>query len=138
MQVPFTLRVLVYLVAAFGCALGFAAAVVPHYGHHKLWFSVLLVGVLPYLVYVIATEIVPSRPLILAGLLVLAVDVMVKLVERFFGFDQYQSGAIYYVPIIATLLLLIISFFTRARSDDPSALPSAATDNTANVSQSNH
>lgn len=104
-------RFAIYLVVAFGCALALATAVVPHYGHHALWFSVLLVGVAPYLVFVVLTEISPSPPLVLGGLVVLGLDAVVKLFQRFVTFDQYASGVIYYVPIAVTIAILVVALF---------------------------
>lgn len=113
MNMSTTQRIAIYIVVAFGCALAMAAAVVPHYEHHALWFSVLLVGVVPYLTYLVLTEIHPSTALTLGGLAVLGLDAIVKFFQRFVAFDQYASGAIYYVPIAAGIVILIIAVFNR-------------------------
>ena len=110
-----TLTTLIYIVVAFGCALAMATAVIPHYEHHALWFSVLLVGVMPYLTYLVLTEIHSSTALILGGLAVLGLDAIVKFFQRFVAFDQYASGAIYYIPIAASIVILIIALLNRER-----------------------
>ncbi len=116
-----TLRSMIYIVVAFGCALAMATAVVPHYEHHALWFSVLLIGIIPYLTYLVLTEIQPSTALMLGGLAVLGLDAIVKFFQRFIAFDQYAGGAIYYIPIAASIVMLIISLFNREhdRSSPP-------------------
>jgi hypothetical protein len=108
-----TVRTVIYIVVAFGCALTMAAAVIPHYEHHALWFSVLLIGVMPYLTFLVLTEIQPSAALTLGGLAVLGLDAIVKFFQRFVSFDQYASGAIYYTPIAASIVILIIALFNR-------------------------
>lgn len=110
------IRLLIYSIVAFGCVLAFAAAIVPHYhAGHKLAFSVLCAGALPYLLYGLLTEVYPSRVLIIGGLLVLSVDAVVKLIERFVSYDQYASGVIFYMPIVASCIILMLAFTARQK-----------------------
>ncbi len=129
MNVNPTVRTVVYFVVASGFALAMATAVVPHYEHHALWFSVLLIGVMPYLTYLVLTAIHPSTALTLGGLAVLGLDAMVKFFQRFVAFDQYSSGAIYYIPIAASIVILIIALLIRARNRSaPAGLQSSNQD----------
>ena len=128
------LRTVIYIVVALGCALAMATAVVPHYQHHKLLFSVLLIGVMPYLIYLVLTEIHPSTALTLGGLAILGLDAMVKLFQRFVAFDQYANGAIYYIPIAASIVIVIIAVLnrehgrtSRSEAESPDREISAAT-----------
>lgn len=125
-----TLRTVLYIVVAFGCALAMATAVIPHYEHHALWFSVLLIGVMPYLIYLVLTEIHPSTALILGGLAVLGIDAIVKFFQRFVAFDQYASGAIYYIPIVASIVILIIAVLNRGRDRSPPPGPQPSNQDT--------
>jgi len=109
------LQYIIYLVIAIGCILALTAAVVPHYAHHKLWFSVLAVGVLPYLVFFVTTQINPHTKLIVAGLAMLSTDGAVKLFERLVNFDYYANGLIYYVPLIITVAIVAIFLYGRPR-----------------------
>lgn len=121
-----TVRTVIYIVVAFGFALAMATAVVPHYEHHALWFSVLLIGVMPYLTYLVLMEIFPSAALVLGGLAVLGLDAVVKLFQRFVAFDQYASGAIYYMPIAASIVILIVAVFNRGRDRSPPPAPASS------------
>jgi hypothetical protein len=100
-------RVLAYLITAAGCLLAATSAVVPfHDAGHRLQFSVLLVGIIPYLVYAALTDVVRGWPLLIAGALVLGIDLGVRIPERFVHYDGYASGAIYYAPLLSTLVVI--------------------------------
>ncbi len=128
-----TLKTAIYIVVAFGLALSMATAVVPHYEHHALWFAVLLVGVMPYLTYLVLTEIHPSTAVTLGGLAVLGLDAVVKFFQRFVAFDQYASGVIYYVPIAATIVILIIALINRERDQSPPLRPESSNQDSPTV-----
>lgn len=113
MNIKSYLQNLIYLVNAIGCILALTTAVVPHYGHHKLWFSVLAVGLLPYLVFFVATQINAHKTFIVAGLAMLCVDSAVKMVERLISFDHYANGLIYYVPLMVTVAIVAMFFYGR-------------------------
>lgn len=100
-------RPLAYLVIALGVCVAFAGAVVPFYDiGHELRIPVLLAGLAPYVVYGFYTDVVRGWPLAIAGLVTLAVDLAVKIPERFVSFDGYASGLIYYVPLLLAFVLL--------------------------------
>ncbi len=109
MRKDFDFRPFAYLIITLGVMLAFAAAVVPHYdAGYTLLLSVLIIGLLPYIVYGLFTDIVRGWPLLIAGALLIGVDVGVKIPERFLHYNEYASGAIYYAPLVSTLVIIVI------------------------------
>ncbi|MGD2057016.1 MAG: hypothetical protein PVJ15_09440 [Gammaproteobacteria bacterium] len=93
-------RPFAYLVIMAGLVLAALTAVVPHYNTgYRLMFSVLLAGLLPYLVYGVLTELVRGWALILPGLLLLAFHLWLTITERYLHYDGYTDGLIYYLPV---------------------------------------
>ncbi len=113
MDATLNLKSVVYLVGIVGCALALAAAVVPHYGHHKLAFAVLLTGVLPYATLLVLAEIGLHRSAVLPSLAVLGVDALVKLILRFSADGQYENATIYLVPVAATIAIAALAYRYR-------------------------
>jgi hypothetical protein len=100
-------RPVAYLIILAGTALSFAAAVVPFYeAGYKLLTDVLLIGLLPYVVYGTFSEVVRGWTLLVAGALTLGVDAVVKVPERFWHYDGYASGAVYWVPLLLAFVVL--------------------------------
>lgn len=100
-------RPIAYVIGLFGTALSFVASVVPHYGAgHRLLFGVLLAGLLPYVTYLAFSDILRGWPLLPVGLLILTIDLVVKIPERFLHYDGYADGTVYYVPLVTTLVVL--------------------------------
>jgi hypothetical protein len=89
-----------------GVGLAFLSAVVPHYDTgYILMTSVLLVGLLPYLLYALAAALMQG-PLVLAGgLAILVVHGGLVFGERLGGSAGYESGLIYYGPLALALVL---------------------------------
>ncbi len=101
------LRTISYAIIALGCVLSLVTAIVPFYtAGYELLFGVLLIGLLPYVVYGAFTEIVRGWPLVLAGMLVLGIDLLAKIPERFLRYDGYADGAVYYAPLFSTFIVL--------------------------------
>ena len=102
-------RPFAYFIVALGCIVSFAAAVVPFYdAGYKLLVRVLLIGLLPYVVYGLFTDVVHGWPLVVAGALIFGIDVGVKIPERFLCYDGYADGAVYYAPLLASVLAAVI------------------------------
>lgn len=98
-----------YFFIALGSALSFAAAVVPFYtSGHVLRLDVLLAGVLPYAVYGILSGLARGRLLLFSGIFLIAVDLLVKIPQRFLHYDGYADGLIYYWPFTATLAMIAV------------------------------
>lgn len=104
MQPDYDVRPLAYLLIAIGCVLASITAVVPNYGAgHKLMFSVFLAGIVPYYVYGCLTDLLRGWPLLIPGLLVVAVHVWLAVWQRFLCYDGYADGIIYYGPVLLAL-----------------------------------
>lgn len=96
-----------YGIILLGCGLAFLAAVVPHYdtGYH-LVTSVLLTGLLPYLVYALAATLMRGTLVLAGGLLILALHGLLVISERFVGGASYESSLIHYGPLVLAILAL--------------------------------
>jgi hypothetical protein len=109
-------RCLAYAILLAGTAVSAAASVVPHYGAGFLLdVGVLAVGLLPYVVYGTLTQVVRGWGALLAGALILALDLAVKLPERFLHYDGYADGWVYWAPLISTFVILPVVFGVAAR-----------------------
>ena len=94
------LRPLTHLLLAAGCLLAFLSALVPHFdAGHRLMVSVLLTGLLPYLVFGLALPYLRGWALALPALLIVAVHAWVVLWQRLVAYQEYSDGMIYYVPL---------------------------------------
>ena len=105
-----------YLIIVLGSLLTFAAAVVPFYNSsYELQMTVLVVGLMPYVVYGLLSDVVRGWPLLIAGTLVFGIDLGVKIPERFLHFDGYAGNAIYYAPLLSTFVILPLILGIGAR-----------------------
>jgi hypothetical protein len=97
-----------WFIIAFGAALGFAGAVVPHFtAGYRLHLGVLFAGLLPYVVYASFSDVVRGWALLATGALLLGIDLGVKIPERFLHYDGYASGRIYFASLIMTLVAVV-------------------------------
>jgi hypothetical protein len=111
-------RCFAYLIVALGGLLSFAAAVVPFYdGSYDLRVAVLVIGLMPYVVYGLFTDVVRGWPLLIAGTLVFGIDLGIKIPERFLHFDGYAGNAVYYAPLLATFVILPLILGIGARRE---------------------
>ncbi len=102
-------RPFAFAVIALGAILDFAAAVVPYYeAGYFLDMKALLLGLTPYLVYGLFTDVVRGWALLIAGTLLFGIDLGVKIPERFVHYDGYASGVVYWAPLVATLIVVVI------------------------------
>ena len=107
MSAELDLRPLAYLLIAVGIVMAGLSAVVPHFGAgHRLAIGVLVAGILPYLVYGSLTEVLRGWSLLLPGIVIVPIHGWVAVSERFLAFDGFDSGAIYVVPIVLTVIVL--------------------------------
>jgi len=94
------LRPLGYLLLAGGCLLAFISALVPHFDTgHRLMVSVLLTGLLPYLVLGLALPYLRGWALALPALLMVVIHAWLVLTQRFMYYQGYSDGMIYYLPL---------------------------------------
>ncbi|MGD8642111.1 MAG: hypothetical protein PVG89_15850 [Gammaproteobacteria bacterium] len=89
-----------------GLVISAASAIVPEYTHYKMMFSVLSAGVLPYVIYAFAAAYLKPALSIGVGFIILAIHAGLVVNERFTENIDYSSGAIYYAPVVITLLLI--------------------------------
>jgi hypothetical protein len=107
-----------YLIIVLGGLLSFAAAVVPFYNDSdKLLVTLLVVGLTPYVVYGLFTDVVRGWPLLIAGMLVFGIDLGVAIPGRFVHFDGYAGNAIYYAPLLSTFVILPVILGIGARRE---------------------
>jgi hypothetical protein len=100
-----------YAIIIIGLVLVCMSAVVPFYDDgYRLRATVLIAGLLPYLVYAIIVNLLQDNITIVAGILLLAAHIWLVWRERFVGSVDYSDGAIYYIPLVFTLLLLPLLF----------------------------
>jgi hypothetical protein len=85
---PANARNIAYAVIIIGCALAAMDAVQPQLGHYKLMFGTLLLGILPYLVYGVLSDILRPRALLVVGAVILGIDVLVRVA----GLSHGTSG----------------------------------------------
>jgi hypothetical protein len=103
------IRLIICIIIALGVMLSIACAVVPHFTTgYTLHLGVLFAGLLPYLIYGMFINLVRGEPLLAIGVLLLGIDLTVKIPERFLDYDGYTGGAIYILPLIVSLLLMIV------------------------------
>ncbi|MHB8741911.1 MAG: hypothetical protein ACYC9L_02190 [Sulfuricaulis sp.] len=99
------IRISAFIIIASGCLLILASAVVPFFDSgDELHGSVLLVGLLPYVIYGFFTDVVRGWAVLIAGTLMLGIDLGVIIPERFLHYDGYTSGAIYYAALFSIVL----------------------------------
>lgn len=104
-QTPYTGSI-VYLVVAAGVTLAFVSALVPFYSAgYKLYYSVLLAGLLPYLVYGCAAPLLRRGLGRTIGVLLVISHAWLVIGERFTGAVDYSDGLIYYVPVLLAAVL---------------------------------
>ena len=107
MATPSSANRLGYAIIIVGLLLVCMSAVVPFYDDgYRLRATVLIAGLLPYLVYAIIVNLLPRNVTIVSGILLLAANIWLVSRERFVGSVDYSDGAIYYIPLVLMLLLL--------------------------------
>jgi hypothetical protein len=105
-----------FAIVLAGIAVSAAASVVPHYtAGFQLDVGVLAVGLLPYIVYATLAEVVRGRAALIAGALILALDIAVKIPGRFLHYDGYADGWVYWAPLISTFVILPVVFGVATR-----------------------
>ncbi|MCR4301394.1 MAG: hypothetical protein NUV51_07265 [Sulfuricaulis sp.] len=104
-----TIRFMIYFVITLGAILSLACAAVPHFTTgFTLHLGVLFSGLLPYLVYGVFINLVRGGSLLTVGALLLGIDLVVKIPERFLDYDGYANGLIFIAPILTALVLMIV------------------------------
>lgn len=135
MRAELDFRPAAYLLMVAGILLAGLSAVIPHFGAgYRLAFDVFVVGILPYAVYGALTETLRGWSLLLPGTLIVPIHAWLTVTERYLAFDEFESGAIYIVPMVLTVVVLPLAilagrFLNRKPSrSEASAFPSSSTE----------
>ncbi len=117
MNMQSLLRPLTYLLLAGGCLLPFVSALVPHFdAGHRLMVSVLLTGLMPYLLLGLALPYLRGWALALPTLLIVAVHGWLVLGQRFLDHQGYSDGVIYFGPLALALAAGMLLAWALRRS----------------------
>jgi hypothetical protein len=107
-----------YAVIVLGGALSFLTAVTPFYrAGYTLRLDILLIGLLPYIVYGLFTDVVRSWPLLVAGALLLGVDLGVKIPWRFLPHDGDSARILYATSLALSVVVLPLILGLGARRE---------------------
>jgi hypothetical protein len=102
-------RKFAYAVIILGVTFNFAIAVVPNdQVGYELNMITLAFGLMPYVVYGSFLDVVRGWLLALAGAAILAVDLLVKIPERYLDYRAFHDHLVLYAPLLSTLILLPI------------------------------
>lgn len=100
-----------YLIILLGFVAAAAAAVVPFFtAGYELNTATLIAVALPFVLYGMLSESLRGPWLLAAGLVLLAVSVGEVVPERFLHYNAYADGSIYWVPLLAALIVLPIAY----------------------------
>ena len=118
MQQGSDFRRFAYVVIILGGVLSFATAVTPFYGAgYTLRLDVLLIGMLPYVVYGLFTDVVHGWALLTAGALLFGVDLGVKIPWRFLHHDGDTGNVLYYASLVLSFVVLPVILGLGARRE---------------------
>ena len=96
-----------YLILIIGLILAFTSALVPFFeAGYILMTSVLIAGMLPYLVYGMVVPLSRSVMTTVLGLIIVIAHTLLVFNERFIGNADYSDSMIYYGPIIIAVIVL--------------------------------
>jgi hypothetical protein len=105
-----------YIIVLLGLGIAVGASFVPFYtAGYELETTALLAVLTPFLIYGALTETLHGLPLLLSGLVLLAVAVAVVVPERYLHYDGYADGTIFWVPLLAAAIALPIAYLTGGR-----------------------
>ncbi len=114
MKAQFSVKTLVYIIIALGCALAFASAVVPHYeAGHKLLASVIIASLIPYMIYGALMEVIRDTVLSIVGILMFAIDLLVKLPLRFYSSEMTDGATLMYASFALAIIPVGALVWTR-------------------------
>ncbi|RRQ20797.1 hypothetical protein [Thiohalobacter thiocyanaticus] len=95
------------LIYALGVLLSFVSALVPQPAMgFELAVSVLLAGLLPYVIHAFTLPFLQGMALSLPALVLVAVHAWLVVTQRVMDFQGYADGRIYSVPLVLTLVMI--------------------------------
>ena len=106
-----------YLFLIIGLTLSFISAFVPFFeAGYRLMMSVLIVGMLPYIVYGITVPLARNKVTTIVGLVIVIAHALLVINERIIGKANYDDGMIYYGPMIIAVIALPLVVITIKNS----------------------
>ena len=104
-----------WFIILYGISLSFIAAFTPFFEAGYLFkLDILLVGLLPYMIYVIAVPLLPGATNTSVGIALIAAHTTLVVVVRFLGFSD---SLIYIMPIIMAVLVIPLVIVALIKTD---------------------
>ena len=104
-----------WIVIAYGISLSFLAAFTPYFEAGFLFkVEVLLAGLLPYMIYVIAVPLLPGAANTSVGIVLIAVHTALVVAVRILGFSE---SLIYIMPVIMAVLVMPLVIVALNKTD---------------------
>jgi hypothetical protein len=108
-----------YIFMLLGFALAFAAAFVPFFtAGYRLETTVLVILVAPFVIYGSLSESLRGPWLLGSGLVLLGICAVIVIRERFLHDDGNADDFIYWVPLLASVIMLPIAYMFGRRKVD--------------------
>ena len=99
-------RVFAYWMLAAGAVLAFISGLVPQSAMgHELWVSVILAGLVPYIVYAMTFPHLRGSALTVPGAALVLIHAGLVANQRFLNFNGYEDGLIYTVPLVLAVIM---------------------------------
>jgi len=104
-----------WIVISYGISLSFIAAFTPFFEAGYLFkVEVLLAGLLPYMIYVIAVPLLPGATNTTVGIVLIAAHTALVVAVRLLGFSE---SLIYIMPIIMAVLVVPLVIVALIKTD---------------------
>ncbi|HSH28370.1 MAG TPA: hypothetical protein VK971_00560 [Thiohalobacter sp.] len=110
-------RVFAYWILVAGAVLAFITGLVPQpVMGYELRVTVIVVGLVPYIVYGMAFPHLRGTALTVPGAILALIHAAVVLNQRFLNYNGYEDGLIYTVPLVLAVImagLVVWALLTR-------------------------
>lgn len=104
-----------WIVISYGISLSFIAAFTPFFEAGYLFkVEVLLAGLLPYMIYVIAVPLLPGATNTTVGIVLIATHTTLVVAVRLLGFSE---SLIYIMPVIMAVLVIPLVIVALIKTD---------------------
>lgn len=104
-----------WIVIAYGISLSFLAAFTPYFEAGFLFkVELLLAGLLPYMIYVIAVPLLPGTANTSVGIVLIAAHTVLVVAVRLLGFSE---SLIYIMPAIMAVLVMPLVIVALIKTD---------------------
>lgn len=104
-----------WIVILYGISLSFIAAFTPFFEAGYLFkLDILMVGLLPYMIYVIAVPLLPGATNTSVGIALIVAHTALVVAVRFLGFSD---SLIYIMPVIMAVLVIPLVIVALIKTD---------------------